>query len=412
MENTIKFQAYRLRTKHFLTEILAPMNVPLLDLTRQYTTIANEIEPKVLELIRSQKLILGKPVEELEQTIADYCDSKYAIGVSSGTDAQLMALMALNIGPGDEVIVPTFSFFATAGVVVRLGATPVFVDVDPITYNMDADAMKKRITNKTKAIMPVHLFGQAFDIDAIEAIANKFGIPIIEDAAQAIGTQYPDGTKVGCRGLMGTFSFYPTKNLGAFGDGGVITTNDEKLAIHLKQMRNHGMEPKYYHSFIGGNFRLDALQAEVLNVKFPHLESWHQKRRENAELYNSLFINAGVTSAEFPQTLTDENRIVLPKAVNKNSGVPNHHIYNQYTIRVQNRDEVRANLTTNGIGTEIYYPLNFHDQECFAYLGEKTASFPVANEAAKTCLALPIFPELTTQEIEYVAQTVINAIKK
>jgi len=388
------------------------MNVPLLDLTRQYTTIANEIEPKVLELIRSQKLILGKPVEELEQTIADYCDSKYAIGVSSGTDAQLMALMALNIGPGDEVIVPTFSFFATAGVVVRLGATPVFVDVDPITYNMDPEAMKKRITNKTKAIMPVHLFGQAFDIDAIEAIANKFGIPIIEDAAQAIGTQYPDGTKVGCRGLMGTFSFYPTKNLGAFGDGGVITTNDEKFAIHLKQMRNHGMEPKYYHSFIGGNFRLDALQAEVLNVKFPHLESWHQKRRENAELYNSLFIEAGVTTAEFPQMLTDENLIVLPKAVNKHSSVPNYHIYNQYTIRVQNRDEVRANLTTNGVGTEIYYPLNFHDQECFAYLGENSESFPVANEAAKTCLALPIFPELTTQEIEYVAQIVINAIKK
>jgi len=387
------------------------MNVPLLDLTRQYTTIAAEIEPKILDLLRSQKLILGKPVEEIEKSCAFYSDCKYAIGVSSGTDAQLMALMALGIGLGDEVIVPTFSFFATAGVVVRVGATPIFVDVDPETYNMNPASLKARITPKTKAIMPVHLFGQSIDLDAILEIANEYGIPVIEDAAQAIGTQYKNGKKVGSMGLMGTFSFYPTKNLGAFGDGGVITTNDEQLAIRLRQMRNHGMEPKYYHSFIGGNFRLDALQAEVLNVKFPYLETWHKARRENAQLYNKLFIESGITTEEFPQSLSGENRIVLPKAVYKESGVTNYHIYNQYTVRIQNRDKVRSYITENGIGTEVYYPLNFHDQECFKYLGENPSSFPIANEAAKTCLSLPIFPELTTTEIEYVVEIVVKAVK-
>lgn len=265
------------------------MQVPLLDLRAQYQSLKPELEKAILNVAETQMLILGKEVDSLEKTLADYCDSKYAVGVSSGTDALLMALMALDIQPGDEVILPTYSFFATAGVVARLNAIPVFVDSDPVSFNINSALIEEKITEKTKAIIPVHLYGQSADLDEILAIANRHNIPVIEDGAQAIGAQYKNGKRVGSMGLIGCFSFYPTKNLGAFGDGGLVTTNDEQMYIKLKQMRNHGMEPKYHHKFVGGNFRLDALQAAVLNVKFPHLHKWHQARRDNAALYNKYF---------------------------------------------------------------------------------------------------------------------------
>lgn len=387
------------------------MNVPLLDLKAQYATIQHDVEEAILRITRSQACILGAEVDKLEATLAQYCDCRYAIGVSSGTDALLMALMALNIGAGDEVIVPTYSFFATAGAVVRVGATPIFVDSEPRTFAMDMAKVRAAITSKTRAIMPVHLFGQSADMDELMAISSEFGIPIIEDAAQAIGTQYRDGRKVGSIGLMGCFSFYPTKNLGAFGDGGLVTTNDEELAIKLKQVRNHGMEPRYYHKFVGGNFRIDALQAAVLNVKFPLLESWHEARRRNADLYARYFTEAGLCADRnvFRTTTSfdSEKTILLPEAVYAGNSAPkNHHIYNQFSVLVPRRDELRAFLTTKGIGTEIYYPVPFHRQECFQYLNTHDADYPVANFLAAHSLALPIYPELSEEHIATVVAAV------
>jgi dTDP-4-amino-4,6-dideoxygalactose transaminase len=382
------------------------MNVPLLDLKLQYATIKDQIEPKILGLMESQSLILGKEVELLEETSARYCNTQHALGVSSGTDALLMALMALNIGPGDEVILPTFSFFATAGVVSRLHATPVFVDIDPVTFMIDPRLMESAITKQTKAIIPVHLYGQAADMDAIMAIANAHAIPVIEDCAQAIGTQLPDGRPVGSIGLMGCFSFYPTKNLGAFGDAGLITTNDSALFTHLQQMRNHGQIERYKHGFVGGNFRIDGLQAAVLNIKFPYLESWHKARRNNAETYVRLFQEFGLSEAPGLTSFNDANVALLPGMPNKTEKAPNHHIFNQFVIRVQYRNALRAYLSERGIGTEVYYPIPFHEQPCFKGLPSSSNPFPVSDCASRDVLALPIFPELTQEQIVHVAQTI------
>jgi len=385
--------------------------VPLLDLKLQYNTLKSEIDAALLRVAASQACILGPEVDALERACEQYLGVRHAIGLSSGTDALLLAYMALNIGPGDEVIVPTFSFFATAGCVSRVGARPVFVDVDPVTMSIDPAAVERAITPRTKAIVPVHLFGQSADMDALMDISSRTGIPVIEDAAQAIGTQWRDGRRVGSIGRMGCFSFYPTKNLGAFGDAGLITTNDDELAVRLKQLRNHGMEPRYYHALVGGNFRLDAIQAAVLCVKLPHLESWHAARRTNAATYEKLFIEAGVSSAPGVTTFSTSELVLLPASVNATAEAPNHHIFNQYTIRVQNRDAVRKQLAERGIGTEIYYPVPFHRQECFAELGYSDAAFPVSNALAETVLSVPIFPELTTAQIDEVVTAVCEIVR-
>lgn len=382
------------------------MPVPLLDLKLQYATLKTDLEAAILRVAASQVCILGPEVDALERELEAYLGVKHAIGVSSGTDALLMAFMALDCKPGDEVIVPTFSFFATAGCVSRTGATPVFVDVDPVTMNIDPDAVRRAITSRTKAIVPVHLFGQSADMDAIMAIADEHGIAVIEDAAQAIGTQDRHGRRVGSIGRMGCFSFYPTKNLGAFGDAGLITTNDDALATHLRQLRNHGMEPRYYHAFIGGNFRIDAMQAAVLRVKLPHLPGWHAARRRNAAIYERLFIEAGLATEAGRTSFDDDNLILLPKMVNADSGAEDHHIVNQYTIRSAHRDALRAELQARGIGSEIYYPVPFHRQACFADLRPIDADFPVSNDLAATVLSVPIFPELTESQIAEVVATI------
>jgi len=374
------------------------MPVPLLDLKLQYRTLKSELDDALIRVASSQALILGPEVDALERDCASYLGVKHAIGVSSGTDALVMAMMALNIGPGDEVITPTFSFFATAGAVVRVGATPVFVDVDPVTMNVSPAAIQAAITPRTKAIVPVHLFGQSADMDAIMAIANEHGIPVVEDAAQAIGTQYKDGRRVGSIGLMGCFSFYPTKNLGAFGDAGLMTTNDDALAVRLKQLRNHGMEPRYYHAFVGGNFRIDAIQAAVLNVKLPHLSSWHAGRRRNAALYDSLFAQANLP-------------VVTPINAYAGSGFDDVHIYNQYTIVVEDRDGLRAHLQAKGIGTEVYYPVPFHRQECFRDVPTSKSAFPVSDHLAARVLSLPIFPELVPEQLEEVVATIADHMR-
>lgn len=386
------------------------MQVPLLDLRAQYQSLKPELEKAILNVAETQMLILGKEVETLENALAVYCDSKYAVGVSSGTDALLMALMALDIQPGDEVILPTYSFFATAGVVARLNAIPVFVDSDPVSFNINPALIEEKITEKTKAIIPVHLYGQSADLDEILAIANRHNIPVIEDGAQAIGAQYKNGKRVGSMGLIGCFSFYPTKNLGAFGDGGLVTTNDEQMYIKLKQMRNHGMEPKYHHKFVGGNFRLDALQAAVLNVKFPYLHKWHQARRDNAALYNKYFKQYCLSEAPGITEFDANNKVLLPKAVFADSNHADNHIYNQYIIRVEKRDELRAFMSEHGVGSEIYYPVPFHRQECFAYLNCNDEDFPIANACAETSIALPIYPELAKEQIEYVVKVISNFI--
>lgn len=391
------------------------MKVPLLDLKLQYQTIRNEIEKKLLEVAESQYFILGPEVDSMEKNLAEYLGCKYTVGVSSGTDALLIALMALDIKPGDEVILPTFSFFATAGVVARLNATPVFVDIDPVTFNIDVDDVKRKITSKTKAIIPVHLFGQSAEMDSLLQIAKEHSLYIIEDGAQAIGTQYKDGKCVGTIGDIGCFSFFPSKNLGCFGDGGLVSTNNEELAHKLKMLRVHGMEPKYYHKMIGGNFRLDAIQAAVINIKLPYLNSWSEKRRMNAKLYNELFFNYGLADQIGLTEFNDKNKVLLPKAVYKeyaSDTLKNYHIFNQYCIRVQNRDALKKFLTDNGIGVEVYYPVPFHRQECFNYLDIDRNGFVNADKACETVLALPIFPELTNSQIEFVVQKIAEFFKQ
>jgi dTDP-4-amino-4,6-dideoxygalactose transaminase len=387
------------------------MKVPLLDLKLQYQAIKEEINEALLKVAESQIMIFGPEVAKLEESLAEYCGTKHAIVCSSGTDALLMALMALDIKPEDEVILPTYSFFATAGVVARLNARPVFVDSKKETFNIDPDEIRKAITSKARAIIPVHLYGQCADMDEINEIGREFNLPVIEDAAQAIGSQYKDGRRAGSMGLMGCFSFYPTKNLGGFGEGGFVSTNDDDMAIKLKQMRNHGMEPKYYHKFVGGNFRLDAIQAAVLNVKLPHLPAWHAKRRENADMYNKYFIAAGLAESTGVQQYDENNKVLLPKAVYAETGHEDTHIYNQYIVRSRKRDDLRAFLMENEIGSEIYYPVPFHRQECFASLNYRDDEFPNANTFAAESIALPIFPELTEDQIKYVVDKFAEFLK-
>lgn len=388
------------------------MKVPLLDLKAQYKTIKKEIDEALIGVAESQGCILGPEVEKLEKSLCGYLDSKYATGVSSGTDALLIALMAIDIKPDDEVIIPTYSFFATAGVVSRMNAKPVFIDSDPVTFNINPADIKKLITKKTKAIIPVHLYGQSCDMKPIMEIAGENNLKVIEDAAQSIGTQYIDGRKAGTIGHIGCFSFYPSKNLGCFGDGGLVTTNDETLAERLKILRVHGGKPKYYHKIIGGNFRLDAIQAAVLNVKLPHLDSWTKRRQENAELYTKFFKNSGLSEEEGKLKYDEGNKVLLPKAVYKNQDLKYYHIYNQYVIRVQDRDALRKHLTENEIGTEIYYPVPFHMQECFSYLGYKKGQFPVSEWCAADSVALPIYPELSEEQIEFTVKSIKEFINK
>jgi len=390
------------------------MNVPLLDLKAQYQTLKNELDHALLRVAESQYFILGPDVNELEKNMTEFLGVKHAIGVSSGTDALLIALMAIDIKPGDEVIVPTYSFFATAGVVSRLNAVPIFTDVDPVTFNLDPNDIEKRITSKTKAIVPVHLYGQSADMEPIMAIAKKHNLKVIEDGAQSISAQYKDGRGTGTIGDIGCYSFFPSKNLGCFGDGGLVVTNDDTLGERLKILRVHGGKPKYYHKTIGGNFRLDAIQAAVLNVKLPHLNTWSEGRRKNAELYTKYFTEAGLAEEEGKITLDENNKVLLPKPIYKNDGLLNYHIYNQYVIRVDDRDGLIKHLKENEIGSEIYYPVPFHKQECFQYLMADPNTkmtmkdYPVADYAADHSLALPVYPELKEEQIKFVVDTIKN----
>jgi dTDP-4-amino-4,6-dideoxygalactose transaminase len=388
------------------------MKVPLLDLKPQYLLLKQELDEAILKVAESQYFILGPEVEKMEKSFCNYLNCERTIGVSSGTDALLLALMGIGIGPGDEIIVPTYSFFATAGVVARLNARPVLVDSDPVTFNIDPLQIEKKITKNTKAIIPVHLYGQSCEMDKIMEIANSRNLKVVEDAAQAIGVQYKDGRFVGTIGDVGCFSFFPSKNLGCFGDGGLNVTNDEKLGEYLHILRVHGAYPKYYHKFIGGNFRIDAIQSAVINVKLPHLDGWSEQRRKNAETYNKLFMEAGLAEETGKTKFDEKNKVLLPKSVYKDSGVKNYHIFNQYIIRVAKRDELRKFLSENEIGNEIYYPVPFHLQECFANLGYRKGDFPVAEFAANTSIALPIYPELSRDQIEFVVSKIKEFIKK
>lgn len=388
------------------------MKVPLLDLKPQYQSLKKELDEALIKVAESQYFILGPEVDGMEKEFAQFLGAKHALGVSSGTDALLLALMALGIGEGDEVIVPTYSFFATAGVVARLNAKPILADCEPVTMNIDSNDIEHRITKKTKAIIPVHLYGQSADMDPIMEIARKHNLYVVEDGAQAISAQYKDGCAVGTIGDFGCYSFFPSKNLGCFGDGGLVVTNDDKIEHMARIMRVHGGEPKYYHNVLGGNFRLDAIQAAVLRVKLPHLDSWSQKRRDNAAVYTNAFIKHGLAEETGKTKFDDNNKALIPKAVYKNSGHKNHHIYNQYIIRVENRDALRQFLTENGVASEIYYPVPFHMQKCFDYLGYKKGDFPNAEFAADTSIALPIYPELTNEQLEFVVEKIAEFIKR
>ncbi len=365
------------------------MKVPLLDLHAQYETLREEMQASVLRVLESQQFILGSEVEELEKELAEYSRVRHAIGCANGSDALLLALMALGIGAGDEVITTPYSFFATASSIARLGARPVFVDINPQTYNIDAEKIEAAITERTRAIMPVHLYGQCALMSAIKEIGARRGVAVIEDAAQAIGAD--DGeTRAGGIGVIGCFSFYPSKNLGAAGDAGMLTTNDEELANKLRLLRVHGGERRYYHRLIGINSRLDALQAAILRVKLPRLDEWSDARAEKAANYNQLFADAGLLEQ------------IAPPFVE--SGV--RHIYHQYVIRAHERDELFAHLKEQGIGTDIYYPVPLHMQECFAYLGYAEGDFPQAERAARETLALPVYPELSQEQQQYVVDVI------
>ena len=370
-----------------------PKNVPLLDLKAQYARIKAEIDRAVQEVFESQWFILGPKVEQCERRVAEYCGSPYGVGVSSGSDALLIALMAERIGPGDEVITTPYTFFATAGCVARVGATPVFVDIDPITCNIDVTRLEARITERTKAVVPVHLFGQCAEMDPLVDVAGRHGLVVIEDAAQAIGAEYR-GRRAGSMGDYGCFSFFPSKNLGCAGDGGMVVTRDEAKAQCLQVLRGHGAKPKYYHSLVGGNFRLDALQAAIVSAKLPHLDAWTAARQNNADRYRRLFREAG---------LTDGGPVGLPESL-----ADRRHIYNQFVVRVERRDELRAYLKDRGVGTEVYYPVPLHLQECFAGLGHKRGDFPESEAAADATLALPVYPELSDEQAEYVVESVAS----
>ncbi|MBA3532352.1 MAG: DegT/DnrJ/EryC1/StrS family aminotransferase [Ardenticatenales bacterium] len=377
--------------------------VPLLDLKAQYEVLREEIRASIDRVIESQHFILGPEVEALEREVALYSQCRFGIGVSSGTDALLVALMAVGIEAGDEVITTPYTFFATAGTIARLGAVPVFVEIDPESYNLDPAAIEAAITPRTRAIVPVHLFGQMADMDPIMELAEKHKLYVIEDAAQAIGAEYK-GRRAGSIGHLGCFSFFPSKNLGGFGDGGMVTSNDPTLAERVKLLRAHGAYPKYYHKFVGGNFRLDALQAAVLRVKLPHLDSWTEARQRNADTYRRLFREAGlVIENADDQSLAGQRGIILPKAA-----ADGRHIYNQFVIRSDRRDALLSHLKERQIGTEVYYPVPMHVQECFAELGHKDGDFPVSERAALESLALPIYPELTEEMQRVVVEAIVE----
>ncbi len=374
------------------------MGVLLLDLKAHHAPLHQEIMAALEQTFQSQAFILGPEVGKLEERVAAYCQAKYGIGVSSGTDALLLALMALGIGPGDEVITTPYSFFATAGAVVRLGATPVLVDIDPITYNLDPAKIGVVLTAKTKAIIPVHLYGQCADMASIMDLAKRYHLSVVEDAAQAIGSEYRDGRRASGIGTIGCLSFFPSKNLGCLGDGGMAVTNDPDLAERMRVLRTHGSKPKYYHKLIGGNFRLDTIQAAVLNVKLNYLDGWTKRRQENATRYETLFKQSGLLEA---------GKVRLPEPAYRNSSAKHYHIYNQFVLRVERRDALMTHLKQQGIGAEIYYPVPFHLQECFLYLGYREGDFPESERAAKETVAIPIYPELTagqqTEVVEAIA---------
>jgi dTDP-4-amino-4,6-dideoxygalactose transaminase len=381
-------------------------NVPLLDLKAQFAQIRAEVMPAIEQVCASQHFILGAHVHALEEEIARYCGASAGIGVSSGTDALLLALMALGIGTGDEVITSPFTFFATAGTIARAGARPVFCDIDPLTFNLSPAALQAFIDERcvrqggqlvnratggrVKALMPVHLYGQSADMDPLMAIARQHGFKVIEDAAQAIGTAYTNGQRVGTFGDVGCFSFFPSKNLGAFGDAGLCTTNDAELAESMRVLRVHGGKPKYFHAVIGGNFRIDELQAAVLRVKLKYLDGWTEGRQRNAAYYDSAFAEAALGQ-----------KLRTPRAIEGG-----RHIFNQYVVRVQRRDALKQRLAERGIGTEIYYPVPLHLQACFAYLNYRAGDFPHSELAAQETLALPIYPELERAQLAHVVATI------
>ncbi len=382
------------------------MDVPLLDLKGQYQALKDEILPVIEKVCASQNFILGPHVKDLEQRVAAYCQAAHAIGMSSGTDALLVALMALDVGHGDEVITTPYTFFATGGTVARAGARPIYCDIEPDTFNLSPRAVQEFIDRRcefrdsklinrdtgshVKALMPVHLYGQVADMAPLMAIAARYALRVIEDAAQAIGSEDGQHRRAGSIGDIGCFSFFPSKNLGAFGDAGLCTANDAELAEKLRVLRVHGGKPKYYHAVIGGNFRLDELQAAVLNIKLKHLDSWTAARQRNARFYDAAFARAGLGG-----------RIGLPVVASAH-----RHIFNQYVIRVAERDQLKAYLAEWGVGTEIYYPVPLHLQGCFAYLGCRAGDCPESERAARETLALPIYPELTTAQLQYVVDTI------
>ncbi len=375
------------------------MKVPLLDLKEQYVSLRDALLPEILRLFDSQQFILGGPVETLEAEIASYCGVGYAVGVASGSDALLLALMAGGIGAGDEVITTPYTFFSTVSAIVRLGARAVLVDIDPRSYNIDTDGLEEKITERTRAVLPVHLFGRCADMDAISALARKYNLLIVEDAAQAIGAEY-GGRRAGALGDVGCLSFFPSKNLGGFGDGGMIVTDRGELAERIRILRVHGMQPKYMHQYVGINSRLDALQAVVLSQKLKHLDEWHRRRRENAQRYHRLFREAGIARDCIMALPTDG------KAAGQGSEAAGRHVYNQYVLRARDRDGLRAYLAEQGVGTEVYYPIPLHLQECFASLGYGRGDFPESERAAQETLALPIYPELTQEQQHYVVERI------
>ena len=396
------------------------MRVPLLDLSEQYRALADPIRAEIDEVFATQSFILGPKVAAFEEAICRYCATPNAIGVSSGTDALLAVFMALGIGPGDAVITSAYSFFATGACIARVGAMPLFIDIEPETYNISAPALEKYLTEScqrgsdgelrdpegrnVRVIVPVHLYGLCCDMDAIHRISERFQVDVIEDAAQAIGAEYPFGggsAKAGTMGEVGCFSFYPSKNLGAAGDAGMVICRDRALAKRIRACRQHGMEPRYFHHFIGGNFRLDEIQAAILAVKLPFLDGWSAARRAVADFYREEFVRLGLT-----------NQIALPAEPYRERGLANHHIYHQYVIRTSQRDALREHLTQKEIGTAIYYPLGLHEQKCFAYLGHRAGDFPETERAARETLALPIYPELSRDAQRYVAEAIAEFFAK
>ena len=390
------------------------MDIPFLDLRAQYKTIREEIDKKIMEVISSQNFVLGTEVESLEKEVAAFSGARHAVGVSSGSDALIISLMALDVGENDAVVTTPFTFFATAGAIARVKARPVFCDIETRGYNLDPEKLSELLethSNKhgeppIKAVIPVHLYGQCADMTPIVYLAKKYDLSVIEDAAQAIGAEYPapEGIKRACSlGDTGVLSFFPSKNLGGFGDGGMVLTNDEELAKTLKLLRVHGSRNKYFYDVIGGNFRLDALQAAVLRVKLRHLEEWQQKRIEKASYYDRIFKESG---------LGEEGLVETPEALYKDSGAANFHTYHQYVIRAKNRDSLKKFLDDKGVNTAIYYPLPLHLQKCFAYLGYKDGDLPVAEEASHEVLALPIYPELTSDQQDFIVTTIRAFYKK